>query len=116
MDNDTYLDELANVINKAGSTPDAITGIIELDEKRIRQGENSIQQVKTKNGKEKEVPENLTAEIQKEMAGRSSKKPEKVLAQVTDTLQQYMSEGRSVSGVVIGEDGNSTIYEDDERE
>lgn len=113
MDNDTYLDNLANVINKAGSTPDAISGIIELEEKRIRQGKNSIQKLKLR--EEKEVPENLTEEIQREMAGRSSKKPEKVLAQVTDTLQQYMSEGRSISGVVIEEEGSYRVEEDNER-
>ena len=49
------------------------------------------------------------------MAGRSSKKPEKVLAQVTDTLQQYMSEGRSISGVVIEEEGSYRVEEDNER-
>lgn len=115
MDNDTtYLDELANVINKASSTPDAISGIIELEEKRIRQGENIIQ--KSRHREEKGVPENLTEEIQREMAGRSSKKPEKVLAQVTDTLQQYMSEGRNISGVVIEEEGSYRVKEDDERE
>ena len=51
MDNDTYLDNLANVINKAGSTPDAISGIIEYTKIKTKRRKRSSRKFNRRNTK-----------------------------------------------------------------